>query len=325
MTYSELTEKHQGVVRFVEENRIKEAMDALGSLAAYCTNRELSLQLDRHRDTYGSMLTYSFELGDDPEKEQVYSRLMKAILELNDDIREDILIRERLISYYKLRQEVDEIRYQVMASSSDMAENLSFKKEVEYILSESGSEKDAPSADYRKSLITVFRTIWLTDKFRDAEIRMVGKICRSELIPWYDKSVLVSSLTLSLLRHFDVEKVNLLFDFFGQGEMQVWQRALIGLFIGLYFHDYRLAYYPEILNRLEATRENSRLEKNIEAIIIQFLKALETEKVTKKIREEILPEMMRMKSKIPNDQLDLLDALRGRLREDLARLEAKYT
>ena len=111
--------------------------------------------------------------------------------------------------------------------------------------------------------------IWLTDKFREAEISMAGKICKSKLIPWYDKSVLVSSLTLSLVRHFDIQKVNLLFDFFEEGENQVWQRALIGLFLGLYFHDYRLNYYPEITNRLEAARESTKLEKNIEAIVIQ--------------------------------------------------------
>ena len=70
MTYSELTDKNQRVVQFIEENRIHEAMDALGSLVAYCTNRDLSLQLEKHRDTYRSMLKYSFELGDDPEKEK---------------------------------------------------------------------------------------------------------------------------------------------------------------------------------------------------------------------------------------------------------------
>ena len=229
MTYTELTEKHQLIVQYVEENRIKEAMDALGSLAAYCTNRELALQLDKHRDTYRSMLTYSFELGDDPEKEKVYNRLMKSILELNDDIREDILTRDRLISYYNLKREVEEERYRLMASSSDMAENLSFKKEIEYILSESGSDRESQSRDYRRSLLSIFRAIWLTDKFRDAEITMVGKICKSKLIPWYDKSITVSALTLSLLRHFDVEKVNLLFDFFEEEEMQVWQRALLSL------------------------------------------------------------------------------------------------
>ncbi len=315
MTYTELTEKYQQVIRFVEKNRINEAMDGLGSLAAYCTNRELSIQLEKHRDTYRSMLTYSFELGDDPEKDRVYSRMLKSILELNDDIREDILMKDHLIPYYNLKQEVEETRYRVMASSSDMAENLAFKKEVEYILSESGENEKSQATEYRNSLLTVFRMIWLSDKFRDAEIQMVEKICKSKLIPWYDKSLIVSSLTISLLRHFDVEKVNLLFDFFEEGEMQVWQRALIGLFVSLYYHDYRLNYYPEIINRLETARENKKLEKNIEAIVLQFLKALETEKVTKKIREEILPEMMKMKSTL-EEKLDLEEILSSKGLDD---------
>lgn len=315
MTFKELSSGHEKVVRFVEENRITEAMDALSSLATYCSKRELALQLEKHRDTYRSMLTYSFEGGDDPEKEQVHRRLMRSILELNDDIREDILVRERLISYYNLKQEVEQVRQRAMASSSDMAENLSFQKEVENILSESAPQDEARSPDYQGSLLSIFRVIWLTDKFRDAEIKMVGKLCRSKMIPWYDKSILVSALTLSLIRHFDPEKVNLLFDFFERQDMQVWQRALIGLFLGLYYHDSRLKYYPEILNRLEAAREERKLDKNIEAIVIQFLKALETEKVTKKIREEILPEMMRMKSTL-EEKLDLDEILSSKSLED---------
>ena len=315
MNYSELEDKHEQVVRFVEKSRIKEAMDVLGSLSAYCMNRELGVQLEQHRETYRNMLTYSFELGDDPEKDQVYRRLLKSILELNDDVREDILVKERLISYYSLKQEVEMVRSRVMAASSDMAEDLAFSKEVEDILSESIPGEGSSPVEYRRGLLTIFRVIWLTDKFGEAEIRMVGHISKSKLIPWYDKSIMVSALTLSLLRHFDIEKVNLLFGFFEQREMQVWQRALIGLFVGLYYHDYRIAYYPEITNRLEAAREAGDLEKNIEAIVIQFLKALETEKVTRKIREEILPEMMRMRSTL-EEKLDLDEILSSKNLEE---------
>ncbi len=299
----------------MEENRTKEAMDVLGNLTSVCRNRDLPLQLEKHRDTYRSMLTYSFELGDDPKKEEVYRRLMRSLLELNDDVREDLLMKESLLSYYSLKPEVEQIRHNVMASSSDMAESLSFQKEVEYILSGSSGGEKSRTGEYRRSLLSIFRVIWLTDKFADAEIKMMGKICKSKMIPWYDKSIMVSALTLSLLRHFDIEKVKLLFDFFERGEMQVWQRALIGLFLGLYYHDYRLAYYPEIADRLEAAREAKNLEKNIEAIVIQFLRALETEKVTQKIREEILPEMMKMRSTL-EEKLNLDEILSARSLED---------
>lgn len=318
MTFVELTDKYQQILQFVEDQRIIEAMNAMGNMAVLCTKRDLGIQLENHRDTYRNMLTYSFELGDDPEKEKVFNRLMKSVLELNDDIREDILMKERLISYYQLKQEVEQNH--LSSASSDLAENLAFRKEIEYILSEEKQSKQSKSqhdhtVDYHKSLLSIFRMIWLTDKFREAEIRMAGKICKSNLIPWYDKSLLVSSLTLSLLRHFDIQKVNLLFDFFEEGENQVWQRAIIGLFLGLYFHDYRLKYYPEITNRLEAARDNHKLEKNIEAIVIQFLKAMETEKVTKRIREEILPEMMKMKSTL-EEKLDLEDILSSKNIDD---------
>jgi tetratricopeptide (TPR) repeat protein len=67
-----------------------------------------------------------------------------------------------------------------------------------------------------------------------------------------------------------------------------------------------LKYYPEIESRLKLIREEKDFSRNIEAIILQYLKAMETEKVTRKIREEIFPEMMKIKSTL-EEKLDLED------------------
>lgn len=303
MTLSELTVQYQQITSLAGQNRIKEAFDILERLAGMCSQRDYLNQLEKHLDTYRNMLKYSFELGDDPEKEKVYRRLMRSILELADDVREDLVMKNRLISYYQKKSEIEHGRI----GSADLAENLAFKKEIEFILA-ADEDRKTDRSDYQESLKRVFNIIWLTDKFREADIEMASRICGSPIIPWYDKALIVSSLTLSLIRHFDVEKVNLLFDFYEKGETQIWQRALVGLFLALYFHDQRLVYYPEIFDRLEAARELINLEKHIEAIVIQFLKAGETEKVTQKIREEILPEMMKIKSTL-EEKLDLEEIL----------------
>ena len=52
------------------------------------------------------------------------------------------------------------------------------------------------------------------------------------------------------------------------------------------------------------TRKNKQLEKHIEIILIQFLKSKETEKITKKFNEEIIPEVIKLRPKI-QDKLDL--------------------
>ena len=312
MNYSELKEKCNQVFDHVSKHRIKETFSILESLVTECANRELSNILEKHKETYHNILKYSFELTDDPEKEKVYRRLMKNILELTDDIREDIVMSQRMLGYYPLKSEVEKSSPFSSAESGKLIDNLTFRKEIEIILADVGGKaKKSPAVDkdtYRKLLVDIFRIIWLTDKFRENEINMVKQIIQTSSLPWPDKSILVSALTISLIRHFDLQKVNLLFDFLEIREHQVWQRAFSGLILALLIHDRRLIFYPEIGQRLELIREQKNFNKSVEAIIIQYLKARETEKVTKKIREEIFPEMMKIKSTL-EEKLDLEELL----------------
>ena len=310
MNYNELKEKINHVLDNIAGHQVIDALDQMQKLALECRNKDFVTQLEQHRETYRSMLKYSFELSDDPEKEKVYKHLMKSILSLADDIRDDIVLNKKLLGYYSIKAEVYRNTQLLAGKSGKIYDNLSFQKEIEHIIGDAIIKEDNGNTnareEYQRSLLNIFRIIWMTDKFHEDETTMVSQIITSRLIPWYDKSILVSSLTLSLVRHFDMQKVNLLFDFFENKEDQVWQRALTGLVLGLYYHDRRLKYYPEIESRLKLIREEKDFSRNIEAIILQYLKAKETEKVTRKIREEIFPEMMKIKSTL-EEKLDLED------------------
>jgi len=157
---------------------------------------------------------------------------------------------------------------------------------------------------YKENISAMFRIIWLSDKLKDTEIDFLRKINESIAVAWYDKSVIVSALTLSLLRHFDSNKINLLFTFYEKGENQIWQRALVGLVIALAFYNNRIAYYPDIEQRLKAIQGMKSSDKSVENIIIQYIRAKETEEITKKIQNEIIPEMMKIKSRL-EEKLDL--------------------
>jgi tetratricopeptide (TPR) repeat protein len=318
MNLQELTREHGKVVDFVISNRVKDAFDILTTLAGHCRDKDLPQLLNDHLEIYRNILRYSFELGDDPEKEKVYSHLQKSILELADDIREDILYHQNLLSYYRQKPARGSGQILSEQESSEIAENLTFKKEIEYILEDTGTNgkiSDRQGSEYKRALNHIFQLILLGDNFREAEISLVKKINDARIIPWYDKSILVSALTLSLIRYFDPDKINLLLDFYEKKEEQVWERALAGLFICFYHHDRRLHLYPEVVHRLKLLKGSKKLEKSLVSLIIQFLKAKETEKVTKKIREEILPEMLRMKSTL-DEKLNIDDILGSAGTED---------
>jgi tetratricopeptide (TPR) repeat protein len=305
MKYKDLIRSSNLVYEYIYTRRLKDAMDSLALLVNQCLNRDLKNQLDSHFDTYRNMLKYSFELTDDPEKEKVYTRLLKALTGLADDVKEDLIVSNNLLSYSDLKKKTQLEAEHTETLSNAYIQQMNRIREMTELLEESGDKGEPPQVhEDRKTISDLFRLIWLTDKFQDPEISLVSKICLSPSFAWYDKCVVVSALTLSLLRHFDRIKLSLLFDFYEAAEHQVWQRALTGLITGLLVFDQRLGFYPEILQRLKAKQGDRQIEKNTETVIFQFIRAKETEKITRRIQEEILPEMMKMKSKL-EDKLDL--------------------
>jgi len=78
-------------------------------------------------------------------------------------------------------------------------------------------------------------------------------------------------------------------------EMEVSQRALVALALNLYAYDDRLNLYPEIGLRLEALLDtNPEISEFFVRIFYQLIRSKDTDAVTKRMQEEILPEMTKM-------------------------------
>ncbi|MBN1159177.1 MAG: hypothetical protein JXA61_07330 [Bacteroidales bacterium] len=309
MNYRELKEQYLKVIDCIDRKQVKDALDALGVLCNFCMNRDLRTQLDNHTETYANILKYAFELGTDPDKEKVYMRLVKSILGLADDAKEDIIRSENLLRYYDQNVIPDQESDQIVAELVKSVDRIALEQEAGIDEENGEGNRDTSGDTYVNSNIPLmFRIILLSDKLKENEIRLLETVSKPGNLKWYDKSILVSALTLSLIRHFDISKVNLLFGFYESGENQIWQRALTGLVLALAYYDKRIEFYPEVLQRLKATQGLQKSGKSVEQIIIQFIKARETEKITKKIQNEIIPEMIKMKSKL-EEKLDLENLL----------------
>lgn len=305
MTFTALKTGYNQVIGYIEKNRIRNALDSLRILCNQGKNLDYRNQLEGHTETYLNMLRYSFELSDDPQKEGVYNRLVKSIIGLADDVREDILRSGNLLQYYRLRIQPETAADEAMTAISLEIGRLALLRETAQSGEDDGSlEFEFNQPSYKDSMQKLFLLVWHADKLKDTEIGLLEKLTGQSNIAWYDKCVVVSALTLSLLRHFDSNKIHLLFNFYEAGEKQVWHRALVGLVLVLTFYDSRLRYYPEISQRLKAMQGLRQADRSIGNIIIQFLKARDTERITRKIQQDILPEMMRMRSKL-EEKLDL--------------------
>lgn len=318
MTYSELIKDYIFILEVVSAKRIAEALSALGKLVDKCPNIDFRNRLNKNVDTYNNILKYSFEYSEDPEKEKVYFRLVKSLLELADEVKEELIIQHNLLSYYgKLRKKKSWQVDQTEEEAAAWIDQISLEKEVELLLNTKTEKLESKDTKEKEgsSIHKLFTSLWLTDKLRGRQINLLKELSDNQFLPWHYKSMVVSGLTLSALRHFDIEKLKLLFDFYQDQEHQIWQRALIGILICMFVHDDRIHLYPEIEQRIKSFQTDKKWNKTVETIVLQFLRARETEKITKKFQEEIVPEIWKMRSKL-GDKLNLEELLSEKMLED---------
>jgi tetratricopeptide (TPR) repeat protein len=315
MEISEVKKIHKNACSLLFSNKVLDALAEIEKLI-HASGKEYYIdQIEQHRFTYQNILKHSFSKIKDPEREKVYFYLIRNLLEMADELKENILTHASVGHIYALKKQLENEKKSERKQAIAYLESLTFDTELSGILKQVNIGEDQTSISREDALIRIFNIIWLSDKYNDTEIKLLHSVCESQSLPWYDKSLIVSALTLSLLRYFDISKFHLLFRFLELREQFVWQRAMMGLFIGFLKYNERFYLYPVLKEETSKLKDFENIGKNIEAILIQFTKTRETESVTKKWEQDILPRMMKLRPTL-EQKLDLDNIFKNEFGEE---------
>ncbi len=306
ITRKEIEKRYSRICEHIFNQEIKPALDELSEFMKFSAQSDFYYQMETLSDNYRNLLAYAFDGYQDPEQSIFLNNLSASILSIADEIRLSLMEREwpsRIQDRIRLTRDFGEDPLTI----TTRIEEVFFHHEVNKLIEETElyGESSTDSDRIREKLMdAVFRLFWLTGKFEDAHADLFRKINRSSGIQWHEKCLMVSALTLSLIRFFDPLKLIILMEFAESHENQVYQRALIGTLIGLMIYDRRIPYYPELINKIESLQEAEHIPDDIEFILMQILQARETEKITREFEEEVLPDMKKMMPRI-EDKLQL--------------------
>lgn len=313
-----LERNYQRVINFVFDKKLKDALDGLKDLAIQSRKGDFISQYESLDETYENLLKYSVEGVNDPQREKIYTHLLVSVIELADLSLQSALLDTSDQYIYQLKKKIEIESKQIKEAAIDSIGDLAFDEELSEVLKgslETISDKKEEYFHHQEVLIKIFNLIWLTDKFKDTDIKLVNSIWEAKNFPWYEQAIIISALTLSAIRCFDVKKIELLIDYSFNEQNQVRQRALVGLFLNMYIYNKRIPFYPELLEKMKSLLASEDIEMHIELITIQLLKSKETEKITKKLEDEILPEMVKFQPLL-KDKLDLENMFSDDFTED---------
>ena len=308
MEVIKVIQQHKKVSNLVSQKKIKQSLDILADMITGSSSGELHDEYDDIVMTYRNMLTYTIEGIVDPERQKIYLKLIQSILGVADRARQDILSHHSGWHTYWVKQQAEK---EIKLSGKTLVEtvdDLMFKSELDEWLKLSNEINPDPESEisrkHKQLIRNIFNHLWLTDYYGEAEYSLIKIILKSDKFRWYEASIFTTAITLSSLRTWQSDKLLHLIKIYKAGKEQVMERALSGLILNLHYYNDRIMLYPEITDTFEKMSQENLFREHCRIIVLQTIRSRETEKLSKKLHDEILPQVAKLKPRI-EEKLDL--------------------
>ena len=292
-----IKEQHNSIVSLLKARRLKEAQTQLNAMLSYCADWPLSNRLEQAETSYSYMLRYMEQGIDDPARDKLYTQLLAETWTIADQTRM-ILLDDAQSGYYQ------RLHLAARHAPSRMGEWLrdleTFQDDVAVcrLISDNRQRMEQLLRHHEDINRNIFQATWGNSEWSAEDSAQAQAFLKSELLRPIDLCLLVSAVTLSLLECFDIRKCLWLLDAYQHPDVSIGQRALVGMILTFHAHPERALLYPELTARLRLLDEEGRLGKDLNRAGLQLLQGQETDKIDKKMREEILPEMIKNVNKL---------------------------
>lgn len=299
------------ILEKLSKRQLKDAFELLTKLVVNTQDWHVAEKLSELETNYKYMLHYQFEDTVDPQKDIIYNTILRALYELTDDISDELLkIDSTNIFYERLRINtireplaLDEIQKQLKEISdswalTDLLEagdvKTSKKRELSVKRERFGSE--------------LFNYIFVSSRADEKQELEYISFINNEDVSVREKLLFISALTLNLFHRFDGRKLCTLMEACRSAQEIMRQRAIVGLIIVLQMYDVRWPLYSECQFKLDALSEDVAFRRSVLAVVKQLIRSRETEEISRKLTEEIIPEMMKFNS-LAGKKLNMQDLM----------------
>lgn len=281
----------------LQERRLKEAFVLLKLLADALQQWAFNDKLSEIETSYRYMIQYMLDGFQDPKRAQIYNGLILSAYTLADKMADSLLEKESSSLYYNRRRyrrsqsdfNIEEQAKKLEKSTESLALNLSISQEK----GEPADRENLLRTDEQEES-NLFLDVWTNYPASEQDIQWLKSLLVSDTISDIRLGLLITAVTLNLLHYYDERKLMWLLSAYAHPSPLVRQRALVGALLIIYRNPDRVRLSSRILSTLDIMAENQNLKRDVCNIFMQLIKSRETEKISRKFTEEILPEMMKL-------------------------------
>ncbi len=275
-------------------------------------------ELDNLQTNYRLLLDFMSHGGNDPQRQEIHSHIvLRAFMLLEQAYRSSLLkYGNGMIAPLLKQMQNDPLRNQpaalVAEASARLAEIAQFASHNMQD-TEKGTALESKREEWH---IRLFNALATEEFLHPDETQALAE--GLELLPVTAGELALSALFLSLWTCFDANKAVVLLQLCESEIPELRVRALTGLVWTCIGHSRQLALHEDVLKGISLLKNNPTVRHELTLIQKQWYISLETVRADKKMKEEILPDLVRSKqfqrTRMGFEEVDadLMDALNGK-------------
>ncbi len=246
------------------------------------------------KDNYGLMVDYWRKGFADKQRNQLYDQLLHRLYV----VVVDLMNRDRIahspflkITYMHPRQLGKEwtIRSLQGRLESYVSDVAMLTLEPEQLRQEEGERL---YEEHQRLMSDLFEYILTSDSWKDTFADAFENLLLSPVVDALDQRLMVSAIMLSAMNAFDFNKFRLLTNVYRKtSDVQLRQCALVGWVFCA--NEQSLSIYPEMKNIVSGLCQDEVVRKELTELQMQMFFCMSAEDDTEKIRNEIMPDLMR--------------------------------
>lgn len=283
--------RHEMTLKLLLGSHLGQALQLIGVQAAELTDWQVTSELENLNTAYNYMLQYFGQGVPDAGREELHRQLISRAILLNDDV--SILARQSTSMLL-----ADQARRQHLNHGIDYNLAKTAMERFAINMQTSSPDRSTPGQerileDHETLLSNMFTTIWISGLWSRDTVSVINGIFKSDSILTNDKCLIASAVTMAILERFDPQKILLLGELSSNADASISVRATTGFILGVSKYNRILPYFAEITSFIKLMSDSVEILSNIQSIQLALLMSRETDAIDRKMRDEIIPAMLK--------------------------------
>ena len=291
MNNNEILKQQKVIYNSLITYQLNNSIKAIEDLQEQTAIMHFSTELDNIKLEYHYLLSYFKNGTNDPQREIIFSSFIQRLF----------VIADKIISEYRTRNDVN-LYYSHKRNKIKNGRTLSillneYKKEVSKLNLFDLNDYTSTIEIYKTTEILefdIFNYIWTIFPAYTDDIYIINEIFENNTYPTYFKELIISAVMMSLFEYYDERLFLILVKFYNNDNPNISLKSLISVVLIAILHKERILISNQFKNIFDLISDNAQFSNDIKNIIYQFIRSWNTERITKKMEDEILPNLIKI-------------------------------